>query len=159
MFRVEPQDVTARAGEDVALQCQASGEPVPTVEWLRAGQPLRASRRLRTLPDGSLWLQRVEARDAGAYECVAHNLLGSATARAVLAVRGTGCPRSDRGGQRRDLLVIGDVCVVYGGHAPPPPALPATRIFSLLKVTNLGGTSWQGLMGHLPYPVLYSGGN
>uniref|UniRef100_M3YMQ2 Hemicentin 2 n=1 Tax=Mustela putorius furo TaxID=9669 RepID=M3YMQ2_MUSPF len=104
VFRVEPQDVTARAGEDVALQCQASGEPVPTVEWLRAGQPLRASRRLRTLPDGSLWLQRVEARDAGAYECVAHNLLGSATARAVLAVRGTGCPRSDCRGQRRDLL-------------------------------------------------------
>ncbi|XP_058997342.1 hemicentin-2 [Mustela lutreola] len=95
VFRVEPQDVTARAGEDVALQCQASGEPVPTVEWLRAGQPLRASRRLRTLPDGSLWLQRVEARDAGAYECVAHNLLGSATARAVLAVRGE--PRGSRG--------------------------------------------------------------
>ncbi|KAF3821003.1 hypothetical protein GH733_011156 [Mirounga leonina] len=88
VFRVEPQDVTVRSGEDVALQCQASGEPVPTVEWLRAGQPLRASRRLRTLPDGSLWLRRVEAGDAGAYECVAHNLLGSATARAVLAVRG-----------------------------------------------------------------------
>nr|XP_021547233.1 hemicentin-2 [Neomonachus schauinslandi] len=95
VFQVEPQDVTVRSGEDVALQCQASGEPVPTVEWLRAGQPLRASRRLRTLPDGSLWLQRVEAGDAGAYECVAHNLLGSATARAVLAVRGE--PRGSRG--------------------------------------------------------------
>ncbi|XP_032334547.1 hemicentin-2 isoform X3 [Camelus ferus] len=87
VFQVKPQDVTVRSGEDVALQCQAAGEPVPTVEWLRAGQPLRASRRLRTLLDGSLWLERVEAGDAGVYECIAHNLLGSATARAFLTVR------------------------------------------------------------------------
>nr|XP_020731255.1 hemicentin-2-like [Odocoileus virginianus texanus] len=95
VFQVKPQDVTVRSGDSVALRCQASGEPVPTVEWLRAGQPVRASRRLQTLPDGSLWLERVEARDAGPYECVAHNLLGSATARASLAVRGE--PRGSRG--------------------------------------------------------------
>ncbi|XP_065735248.1 hemicentin-2 [Phocoena phocoena] len=95
VFQVKPQDVTVRSGDAVALRCQASGEPVPTVEWLRAGQPLRTSRRLRTLTDGSLWLERVEAGDAGAYECVARNLLGSATARAFLAVRGE--PRGSRG--------------------------------------------------------------
>uniref|UniRef100_A0A8C0DZX9 Hemicentin-2 n=1 Tax=Balaenoptera musculus TaxID=9771 RepID=A0A8C0DZX9_BALMU len=95
VFQVKPQDVTVRSGDAVALRCQASGEPVPTVEWLRAGQPLRASRRLRTLKDGSLWLERVEAGDAGAYQCVAHNLLGSATAQAFLAVRGE--PRGSRG--------------------------------------------------------------
>ncbi|KAB0366601.1 hypothetical protein FD754_010757, partial [Muntiacus muntjak] len=95
VFQVKPQDVTVRSGDSVALRCQASGEPVPTVEWLRAGQPVRASWRLQTLPDGSLWLERVEAGDAGPYECVAHNLLGSATARAFLVVRGE--PRGSRG--------------------------------------------------------------
>ncbi|XP_060056373.1 hemicentin-2 isoform X2 [Erinaceus europaeus] len=95
VFQVEPQDVTVKAGEDVALLCQATGKPTPTVEWLRAGQPLPASQRLRTLPDGSLWLESVEARDMGAYECVAHNLLGSARARAVLVVREE--PRGSRG--------------------------------------------------------------
>uniref|UniRef100_A0A2K5KA06 Hemicentin-2 n=1 Tax=Colobus angolensis palliatus TaxID=336983 RepID=A0A2K5KA06_COLAP len=88
VFQVEPQDMTVRSGDDVALRCQATGEPIPTIEWLQAGQPLRASRRLRTLPDGSLWLENVETGDAGAYDCVAHNLLGSATARAFLVVRG-----------------------------------------------------------------------
>lgn len=77
---------------DVELQCQATGEPVPTIEWLRAGRPLQAGRRLRALPDGSLWLERVEAGDAGVYECVAHNLLGSTTAKVSLAVRGKECP-------------------------------------------------------------------
>ncbi|KAM6170210.1 hemicentin-2 [Rhynchocyon petersi] len=95
VFQVKPQDVTVRSGEDVALRCRATGEPVPTVEWLRAGQPLRAGQRLGTLPDGSLWLERVEARDTGVYECVAHNLLGSASAQAVLTVRGE--PRGSRG--------------------------------------------------------------
>lgn len=104
VFQVKPQDVTVRSGDDVSLRCQATGRPVPTVEWLRAGQPLQTSRRLQTLPDGSLWLQRVETRDAGTYECVAHNLLGSATARAFLAVRGTGHPCPDLSGQRRDHL-------------------------------------------------------
>lgn len=88
MFKVEPQDVTVRFGDVVVLQCQATGEPAPTVEWMRAGQPLEASGRLRTLLDGSLWLEQAEARDAGTYECVAHNILGSAITRAVLAVRG-----------------------------------------------------------------------
>ncbi|XP_063100238.1 hemicentin-2 isoform X2 [Cavia porcellus] len=95
VFQVEPQDVTVRPGEDVALRCRATGEPAPTIEWLRAGQPLRASRRLRTLPDGSLELERVEAGDAGEYQCVAHNLLGSATARAFLVLREQ--PRGSRG--------------------------------------------------------------
>ncbi|KAM9207753.1 hemicentin-2 [Dugong dugon] len=88
VLQVEPQDTTVRSGEDVVLRCQATGEPMPTVEWLRAGQPLLTSQRIRTLPDGSLWLEHVEARDAGVYECVAQNLLGSATAQAFLAVRG-----------------------------------------------------------------------
>ncbi|XP_061289826.1 hemicentin-2 isoform X2 [Bos javanicus] len=95
VFQVKPQDVTVRSGDSVALRCQASGEPAPTMEWLRAGQPVRASQRLQTLPDGSLWLERVEAGDAGPYECFAHNLLGSATARAFLVVRGE--PRGSRG--------------------------------------------------------------
>lgn len=123
MFSVKPQDVTVRPREDVALQCQASGEPAPTVEWLRAGQPLRASQRLRTLPDGSLWLQRVEAGDAGTYECVAHNLLGSTTAQAILAVRGMGHPHSDLGGrtEARSPALVG-ICVLRGGTWPPCPA-------------------------------------
>ncbi|XP_008579907.1 PREDICTED: hemicentin-2 [Galeopterus variegatus] len=95
VFQVEPQDMTVRSGDDVALQCQATGEPAPTLEWLRAGRPLQASGRLQTQLDGSLWLQRVEAEDTGTYECVAHNLLGSSTARAFLTVRGE--PRGSQG--------------------------------------------------------------
>lgn len=134
MFRVEPQDVTARSGDDVTLRCQATGEPVPTVEWLRAGQPLRASRRLRTLPDGSLWLERVETRDAGAYECVAHNLLGSATARAFLAVKGTRRPCPDCGWAEAGSPAKWEFVCCLGGTWPT--ALLAPQLFSLLRVRH-----------------------
>ncbi|XP_072488817.1 hemicentin-2 isoform X3 [Notamacropus eugenii] len=95
IFVVEPQDVVVRAGGTVVLLCQAAGEPAPTVEWTQAGRPIRVSQRLRTLPNGSLQLQGVEMEDMGEYECVAHNLLGTATTQAFVAVKGE--PRGSRG--------------------------------------------------------------
>ena len=129
MFQVKPQDVTVRSRDSVALRCQASGEPVPTVEWLRAGQPVRASRRLQTLPDGSLWLERVEAGDAGPYECVAHNLLGSATARAFLVVRGMGRPCPDLHGWGGIPYPTG-ICVLLGGLLAQCPVSSLTLLFA-----------------------------
>ncbi|KAM5331532.1 hemicentin-2 [Glossophaga mutica] len=137
VFQVEPQDVTARPGEDVALRCQATGEPGPTVQWLRAGRPLQASRRLRTLPDGSLWVRRVERRDAGAYECVAHNLLGSVTARAFLVVKGE--PRGSRGS------MIG----VVNGQEFGVAALNTT----VLREARSGRTTFRSSIGHIPASV------
>uniref|UniRef100_A0A5F8HEY5 Hemicentin-2 n=1 Tax=Monodelphis domestica TaxID=13616 RepID=A0A5F8HEY5_MONDO len=89
IFVVEPQDVVVRAGGTVVLLCQAAGEPVPTVEWTHDGHPIRVNQRLRTLPNGSLQFKGVEMDDMGEYECVAHNLLGTATAHAFVAVKGT----------------------------------------------------------------------
>ncbi|XP_036769471.2 hemicentin-2 isoform X1 [Manis pentadactyla] len=137
IFQVEPQDVTVRSGDDVALQCQAKGEPEPTVEWLQAGQPLRASRRLRTLPDGSLWLQRAEAGDTGTYECVAHNLLGSATAQAFLAVRGE--PRGSRG----------NMTGVINGHELGA----ATLNTSVQREARSGVTAIRSSISHIPASV------
>uniref|UniRef100_F1S0Y1 Hemicentin-2 n=1 Tax=Sus scrofa TaxID=9823 RepID=F1S0Y1_PIG len=137
VFQVKPQDVTVRSGDAVALRCQATGEPAPTVEWLHGGQPLRTSRRLRTLPDGSLWLERVEAGDAGTYECVAHNLLGSATARAFLAVRGE--PRGSRGS------MIG----LINGHRFGV----ATLNTSVQKEAHSGVTTIRSSISHIPASV------
>nr|XP_012807460.2 hemicentin-2 [Jaculus jaculus] len=137
VFQVEPQDMTVRSGEDVALRCQATGEPAPTIEWLRAGRPLQAGRRLQTLSDGSLWLERVEAGDAGTYECMAHNHLGSATAQAVLAVRGA--PRGSWGnligtinGQEFDM---------------------ATLNTSVQQEARSGVTTIRSSIGHVPASV------
>uniref|UniRef100_A0A2K6UV43 Hemicentin-2 n=1 Tax=Saimiri boliviensis boliviensis TaxID=39432 RepID=A0A2K6UV43_SAIBB len=166
VFQVEPQDVTVRSGDDVALRCQATGEPAPTIEWLWAGRPLQASQRLRTLPDGSLWLESVEAGDAGAYDCVAHNLLGSATARAFLVVRGE--PQGSRGsmmgvinGQKLGVATLntsvmqeahsGVTSIHSSIHHVPANVGPLMRVLVVIIAPiywALAGESGEALNGH-----------
>merc|ERR1719510_7386 len=67
--------LTASKGDDVTLNCKASGEPAPTVKWTR----LR-----KNLPDGKeslaasvLTFSGVSRKHEGTYICVASNGFGN----------------------------------------------------------------------------------
>ncbi|PNJ45398.1 HMCN2 isoform 4, partial [Pongo abelii] len=66
-------------GQEVRLDCEADGQPLPDVAWLKDGSPLGQDMgpHLRSYLDGgSLVLKGLRASDAGAYTCVAHNPAG-----------------------------------------------------------------------------------
>ena len=63
----------------MVLPCPVRGTPPPTVRWYKENVIVSPSTRhgVTVLPDGSLQLERAEARDAGSYWCVAENAAGN----------------------------------------------------------------------------------
>ncbi|NWX43539.1 HMCN2 protein, partial [Steatornis caripensis] len=94
---VTPRAVVVSAGQRVLLHCAVSGEPTPSVEWQRDGEPLPEGPRARILPNATLLLPIATHHDTGNYSCLAHNALGSTVAHASLTVQGGWDERRVRG--------------------------------------------------------------
>jgi hypothetical protein len=71
----QPMDVRAGMGEIVNLSVQATGEPKPSLQWRKDGSPISGATGSRfTIPSAV-------QDDAGTYDVVASNTMGSATSR------------------------------------------------------------------------------
>nr|XP_032653549.1 hemicentin-2 isoform X2 [Chelonoidis abingdonii] len=69
--------VTAVTNSAVTFTCAASGSPLPTLTWLKDGEPLILQNNL--VPNGPgtrLYLESVQPADSGIYSCVAANEAG-----------------------------------------------------------------------------------
>ncbi|XP_058491292.1 hemicentin-1 [Solea solea] len=72
-------DLSAPMGEELTLQCRASGIPTPRVSWLKDGVTLEGSdsRHISVTPDGgALTLLRLSPEDSGTYTCLAFSPAG-----------------------------------------------------------------------------------
>ncbi|XP_041823776.1 brother of CDO isoform X2 [Melanotaenia boesemani] len=86
---VELQQQEVMYGETVRFTCQARGKPTPSVMWLHNAQPLILSPRHRVTSRG-LRVSNVGPQDAGLYQCMAENGVGSSQASARLVTVSTG---------------------------------------------------------------------
>ncbi|XP_066048296.1 hemicentin-1 [Chamaea fasciata] len=87
VITVEPVGMVLEAGATAVLDCQAMGEPLPTIGWSRQGQPVLGDDRVTLLPNGSLRIAPLQREDTSEYECVARNLLGSVLVTVPLTVQ------------------------------------------------------------------------
>ncbi|XP_029988074.1 hemicentin-1 [Sphaeramia orbicularis] len=82
-----PQDVSVLQNRQVTLECKSDAVPPPTLTWLKDGQPLKASARVRVLSSGRyLQINMAELGDRAQYTCVASNIAGKTTRQFNLTV-------------------------------------------------------------------------
>ncbi|KAM4020614.1 hemicentin-2 [Anomaloglossus baeobatrachus] len=73
------EDVTVIVNSPLSLLCETLGFPVPTVTWLKNGQPFRESDNVRMIPGGhGLQIVNAQQEDAGQYRCLVTNEIGEA---------------------------------------------------------------------------------
>ena len=83
---ISPMIKTLRENQSAIFQCSATGNPKPSVTWLRSDR--NWSGHFRYQSDGRLEVRGVSLTEAGVYTCVAKNMLGAINKSAILAVEG-----------------------------------------------------------------------
>lgn len=84
MINVRTSVQTVMIGNSVEFECQALGEPEPTVQWSKVGGSLPAHIMVK---GGMLRIEQVTEVDAGQYRCTATNDVGSVQSQVVLNVQ------------------------------------------------------------------------
>ncbi|XP_060053197.1 fibroblast growth factor receptor 4 isoform X2 [Erinaceus europaeus] len=79
--RMEKKLHAVPAGNTVKFRCPASGNPMPTIRWLKDGQDFHGEHRIGGIrlrhQHWSLVMESVVPSDRGTYTCVVENALGS----------------------------------------------------------------------------------
>ncbi|XP_034445775.1 basement membrane-specific heparan sulfate proteoglycan core protein isoform X2 [Hippoglossus hippoglossus] len=84
MINVRTSVQTVMIGNSVEFECQAVGDPEPTIQWSKVGGSLPAHIMVK---GGMLKIERVTEADAGQYRCTATNDVGSVQSQVVLNVQ------------------------------------------------------------------------
>lgn len=77
-FTKEPEIVNAAEGETVTFQCEASGVPLPKIEWIHNGLPISKApyNPRRKVTVNSITIEKLDKLDTGNYGCNATNSIG-----------------------------------------------------------------------------------
>ena len=84
MINVRTSVQMVMVGNSVEFECQAIGEPQPTVRWSKVGSSLPAH---VVVKGGMLRIELVKEEDAGQYRCTATNDVGSVQSQVDLRVQ------------------------------------------------------------------------
>ena len=75
-------------GDTAVLNCDASGNPPPTVHWIFCGSNITNDTVKYIITNGVLTILNVELNDAGDYHCTASNVYRSVSGTIELKVQG-----------------------------------------------------------------------
>ncbi|XP_026519883.1 roundabout homolog 1 isoform X3 [Notechis scutatus] len=85
-FVKRPSNLAVTIDDSAEFNCEARGDPVPTLRWRKDDGELPKS-RYEIRDDHTLKIRKVMAGDMGSYTCVAENMVGKTEASATLTVQ------------------------------------------------------------------------
>ncbi|XP_035390171.1 roundabout homolog 2 isoform X3 [Electrophorus electricus] len=134
IIRQGPANQTLGVDGVALLKCLASGEPVPTISWLKDGVSLLSKDpRMSVQELGNLQIRNTRLSDSGIYTCVAASSTGETSWSAFLEVKESGSLVMIKNRHESDL--------------PGPPSKPQVTDVTKSSVS----LSWQaGLVGASP---------
>ncbi|XP_025019182.1 hemicentin-1 [Python bivittatus] len=114
------QNLSVLQNRQIILECKSDAVPPPALTWLRDGEILEATPRVRILSSGRyLQINNADLKDAANYTCVASNVAGRTAREFVLAVN---VPPSIKSGPQTVIANINMSavleCAVEGIPAP-----------------------------------------
>ncbi|XP_077945716.1 basement membrane-specific heparan sulfate proteoglycan core protein isoform X7 [Gasterosteus aculeatus] len=145
MINVRTSVQTVMIGNSVEFECQAVGDPEPTVRWSKVGGSLPAHIMVK---GGMLRIEKVTEADAGKYRCTATNNVGSVQSQVVLNVQSL--PQIATLPETKEVTVGSDAvlpCVASGYPAPeikwskvekelPPKCFQEHNVLTVPRVTH-----------------------
>lgn len=114
LLMTTPQDLTISAGGKAVLACNAIGDPEPSISW-RFGAKVIADAstspnddddsHYKLLPNGFLRIEKTDMSDAGDYECLATNTMGTVLSRPARMVVMSGGTKDGIASYQRDSIM------------------------------------------------------
>ncbi|KAK5864266.1 hypothetical protein PBY51_001220 [Eleginops maclovinus] len=144
MINVRTSVQTVMIGNSVEFECQAVGDPEPTVKWSKVGGSLPSHIMVK---GGMLRIDQVTEADAGQYRCTATNNVGSVQSQVVLNVQSL--PQIASLPETKEVTVGSDAvlpCVASGYPVPqikwskvegelPPKCFQDVNVLTVPRVT------------------------
>ncbi|XP_058239534.1 netrin receptor DCC isoform X2 [Hemibagrus wyckioides] len=118
-----PSNTYAYESSDIEMECAVTGNPQPTVRWMKNGEAVIPSDYFQIVDGGNLQILGLVRSDEGFYQCVAENEAGNALAMAqliLLELEGTPAV------QPSDPPVPHTPSLTYS--SPPPPVVPSSGV-------------------------------
>ncbi|XP_034151976.1 basement membrane-specific heparan sulfate proteoglycan core protein isoform X5 [Esox lucius] len=123
MINVRTSVQTVMVGNSVEFECQAIGDPQPTVHWSKVGGPLPAH---IVVKGGMLKIGQVTEADAGQYRCTATNDVGSVQSQVVLNVQSL--PQIAALPEQKEVTVGSDAVLPCEASGYPLPVIKWSKL-------------------------------
>ncbi|OCT69518.1 hypothetical protein XELAEV_18040829mg [Xenopus laevis] len=147
-----PRKLKVREGDILTISCNSLGVPQPSIQWVLPQNPqledIRTTERITISPDDTLQFDPVQTEHAGAYLCVATNMVGNDSTWVHLEVvpfNGSNVP-SSVATMNGHLLVV----ITAGGILPFISSVTLCFIFMFLWSRGRGNIKHRAHIEYVP---------